>query len=132
MDGRIVSSSRFVRAVKHIVLRSHINKANKIVERIKFIKVFPGNYVLDIGEFIDRNHNVFMDVVELNPLSCSMCYVNNSIFTELFPEIVNEQKQLWMGVEYCYDAIRNPQRYQVERVANGRYPYKYSERYSFL
>lgn len=132
MNGHVINSSRFVKFVKHITPRSHINKAYEIVETINTIKDFPQNYVLDLGEFLDRDKNAYVDIVELNPLSCSMCYVNNSIFTVTLPEIEKEQRRLLMGPEYCYDAISNPRKYQTDRTSNRRYSYESLERYDFL
>lgn len=132
MNGQVINSSRFVRAVKHTVPRSHIVKAGEIANKISDIEDFPKNYTLDLGEFLDSDEKVYIDIVELNPLSCSMCYVNNSIFDTVLPEIEEKQKQLFMGPEYCYDAIRNPQNYFMTRSSNRVYTYTSTERYSFL
>ena len=53
----------------------------KMAEEISKIKGFPKNYILDIGEFL-KDEKLVPDVVELNPITPAMCYVNNSIFTE--------------------------------------------------
>lgn len=70
--------------------------------------------------------------VELNPISCSMCYVNNSIYTNVVPEISECQHQLMMGVEFCYDAIANPKNYDMLRISNKNYTYVSDNQYSFL
>ena len=132
MDGQVLNSSRLVQSIKHIVPKSHIIKAGEIANQISSIKGFPRNYTLDLGEFLDSDNNVYIDIVELNPLSCSMCYVNNSIFNTILPEIEENRKQLLMGPEYCYDAIINPQDYFTTRLSNRSYCYTSTERYSFL
>lgn len=132
MDGQVLNSSRLVRSLKHIVPKSHILKAHEIADQINSIKGFPQNYTLDLGEFLDSDNRVDIDIVELNPLSCSMCYVNNSIFDTVLPEIEEKRKQLLMGMEYCYDAIRNPQDYIMTGSSNKIYSYTHTERYSFL
>ncbi len=132
LDGCLANSSRFLHAVRHTVPRSHRVKAQELVHQIKALGTFPSNYVLDLGEFIDDDGTPYLDIVELNPLSCSMCYVNNSIFDIAVPEISECQKQLLMGYEYCYDAINNPHRYTRERTSNINYTFKSEERYSFI
>lgn len=44
-----------------------------------------------------------------------MCYVNNSIYADVVPEIGECQRQLMMGAEFCYDAIANPKNYDSSR-----------------
>lgn len=132
LDGCLANSSRFLHTVKHTVPRSHRVKAQELVHQIKALGTFPSNYVLDLGEFIDDDGTPYLDIVELNPLSCSMCYVNNSIFDVTVPEINELQKTLMMGYEYCYDATRNPQRYMQERSSNRSYVFTSEERYYFF
>ena len=38
-------------------------------DHIRRLGVFPANYALDLGEFIDSNGNSYIDIVELNPIS---------------------------------------------------------------
>ena len=94
-----------------------------MVDHIRRLGVFPANYALDLGEFIDSNGNSYIDIVELNPISCSMCYVNNSIYADVVPEIGECQRQLMMGAEFCYDAIANPKNYDMLRISNKSYTY---------
>lgn len=91
-----------------------------MVDHIRRLGVFPANYALDLGEFIDSNGNSYIDIVELNPISCSMCYVNNSIYADVVPEIGECQRQLMMGAEFCYDAIANPKDYDTFKAQIGR------------
>ncbi len=132
LDNHLANSSRLLHSIRHTVPKSHIVKALAVVNQIQGAGNFPSNYVLDLGEFIDDEDNSYLDVVELNPLSCSMCYVNNSIFEVSVPEIEEIGTQLLMGYEYCYDAIKNPQNYTQIRVSNKDYSYVSKERYCFL
>ena len=71
-------------------------------------------------------------IVELNPISCSMCYVNNSIYADVVPEIGECQRQLMMGAEFCYDAIANPKDYDMLRISNKSYTYTSDNQYALL
>lgn len=120
LNNQVVNSSRALHSLKHTVPKSHKNIAIHMVDHIRRLGVFPANYALDLGEFIDSNGNSYIDIVELNPISCSMCYVNNSIYADVVPEIGECQRQLMMGAEFCYDAIANPKNYDtVLPVAYG-------------
>ena len=88
-------------------------------DHIRRLGVFPANYALDLGEFIDSNGNSYIDIVELNPISCSMCYVNNSIYADVVPE-------------FCYDAIANPKNYDMLRISNKSYTYTSDNQYALL
>lgn len=72
------------------------------------------------------------EIVELNPISCSMCYVNNSIYADVVPEIGECQRQLMMGAEFCYDAIANPKNYDMLRISNKSYTYTSDNQYALL
>ena len=87
LNNQVVNSFRALHSLKHTVPKSHKNIAIHMVDHIRRLGVFPANYALDLGEFIDSNGNSYIDIVELNPISCSMCYVNNSIYTNVIPEI---------------------------------------------
>ena len=132
LNNQVVNSSRLLHSLKHIVPMSHKNAAIHIANHIRSLDVFPANYALDLGKFVDYNGNSYIDIVELNPISCSMCYVNNSIYTDVVPEISECQRQLMMGVEFCYDAIANPKNYDTLRISNKNYTYVSDSRYSFL
>ena len=108
LNNQVVNSSRALHSLKHTMPKSHKNIAIHMVDHIRRLGVFPANYALDLGEFIDSNGNSYIDIVELNPISCSMCYVNNSIYADVVPEIGECQRQLMMAAEFCYDAIANP------------------------
>lgn len=131
LNNQIANSSRLIHSIKHTVPKSHKVKAQAVVNQILEAGTFPSNYILDLGEFIDEAGNSYLDVVELNPLSCSMCYVNNSIFEVSVPEVDEIRSQLLMGYEYCYDAIKNSKNYALTRVSNKDYSYISEERYLF-
>ena len=131
-NDNVINSSRFLLNLKHTVPRSHIIKAREIAKIISMIKSFPQNYVLDLGEFVDNDNVMYLDIVEINPLTCSLCYVNNSIFDYVLPEIREIQIQSRMGAEYCYDAIKKPQKYYIRRISNINYSCIASDRYFFL
>ena len=132
LNNQVVNSSRALHSLKHTVPKSHKNIAIHMVDHIRRLGVFPANYALDLGEFIDSNGNSYIDIVELNPISCSMCYVNNSIYADVVPEIGECQRQLMMGAEFCYDAIANPKNYDMLRISNKNYTYVSDNQYSFL
>ena len=77
------------------------------------------------------NYN-YKTTYELNPISCSMCYVNNSIYADVVPEIGECQRQLMMGAEFCYDAIANPKNYDMLRISNKSYTYTSDNQYALL
>lgn len=132
INCRLANSSRPLHSIKHTVPKSHMEKAQAVADSLSTNSGFPSNYVLDLGEFIDEAGSSYLDVVEFNPLSCSMCYVNNSVFVDMIPEIETTRKELQMGFEYCYDALKNPQRYVQSRVTNRIYSYITNDRYCFL
>lgn len=132
LNNQVVNSSRALHSLKHTVPKSHKNIAIHMVDHIRRLGVFPANYALDLGEFIDSNGNSYIDIVELNPISCSMCYVNNSIYADVVPEIGECQRQLMMGAEFCYDAIANPKNYDMLRISNKSYTYTSDNQYALL
>lgn len=132
LNNQVVNSSRALHSLKHTVPKSHKNIAIHMVDHIRRLGVFPANYALDLGEFINSNGNSYIDIVELNPISCSMCYVNNSIYADVVPEIGECQRQLMMGAEFCYDAIANPKNYDMLRISNKSYTYTSDNQYALL
>ena len=130
-NGTISNSSRTLHSVKHTVPQTLLDLTINYVEIISAHKAFPKNYVIDVGEF-NKNGSTFLDIVELNPISSSLCYVNNSIFDIVVPEVAALKKSTGMGVEYCYDAMMNKTRYTQSRYSNANYTYSTDERYCFL
>lgn len=91
---------------------------------------FPSSYVLDMGLF-EKNGETFADVVEMNPITTSLCYVNNSIFEEEVQEIAGLKTKWNIGVEYCYDALEHPERYVETRHVGEQYSYLHEGHYDF-
>ena len=79
MNGRIVNSSRTVYGIQHTVPRSLLEYATSIVSKIGNNVFFPKNYVLDLA--LIKEDSSFVDIIEINPITCSLCYAGNSIFT---------------------------------------------------
>lgn len=127
-DGSVHNCSRALHSVKHAVPKSFLNKAQEIVQSINNLKSFSQNYVLDIAEFEDES-SVFIDMLELNPVSTSLCYINNTIFKERIEEINHISALLGAGPEYCFDAIKHPERYVINRGAGENYEYYSPEHY---
>lgn len=130
-NNEILNCSRMLHSVKHSVPKTLRKKAAEIVAELSTKENFPCNYVLDVGEFEDEGAT-YCDTVEINPLTASLCYVNNSIFTISTPEVEQQRVRLNMGIEYCFDAIHNPSRYHNERHPGVSYEYIHSEHYEFF
>ena len=130
VDGKIVNSSRQLKSIRHAVPQNLLTHAEEIVKSISQVQGFPKNYVIDICEF-ERGGRSFVDVVEMNPVTTSLCYVNNSVFFEMVPEVVSIRNKLRMGVEFCFDAITHPERYLQKRHSGVSYAYYSETQYDF-
>ena len=119
-SNQVVNSSRLLYSLKLTVPKSHKLKAQEIADLVKKNGMFPLNYILDLDDFIDGDCS-YLDIVGYNPLSCSMCVVNNNVFD--IAEIEEKHKQLQMGFEFCYDVLSLPLRYELIRVSNKKYTY---------
>lgn len=64
--------------------------------------------------FRDDNNKKYFDIVEINALSTSMCYVKNSFFTDKIPEIEQIYKKTGFGFVYCYDFLLNEDKYYLQ------------------
>ncbi len=128
INGRILNSSRFLHSVKHSVSGSIRRFAADIVEKISRTKDFPTSYVLDIAMF-ESEEGFEADVEEINPLSTSMCYINNSVFDFLMPECRSMYKTAGWGYEYCLDAAKHPERYFLDRAGGITYQYVSENRF---
>ncbi len=129
--NQILNCSRNLHSIKHIVPKKIISNAYNIIEKIKTTDNFPENYVLDLVEFFDGEDS-FVDIVEFNPITTSMCYVNNSIFAELNETIKEAYEKLKMGYEYCYDYTLKKERYVLSKCVGESYEYKNDERWTFI
>ncbi len=129
-DQAIANSSRTLHSIKHAVPHTLLVNAARLVETISAQNRFPRNYVIDVGEF-EKDGETFCDIIELNPITSSLCYVNNSVFDKVVPEAAAFKRKTGMGAEYCYDAIRHPDRYTQSRHSRACYAYTNNEHYSF-
>lgn len=127
----LTNSSRKVHTLKHSVMKSHIIKANDVIARLNMNTDFPVNYVLDIGDFKKQGKQI-TDVVEINPITSSLCYVNNSIFNQKIQKIENIFDMYGIGYEYCYDCLTNRQLYSLKRYFNVNYEYKNENYYNLI
>ncbi len=131
LDSRVVNSSRMIHTLMHSCLNSHIRKAKELAEIIDSCD-FPKNYVLDLAEF-EKGGSKYIDIVEINPISVSMCYLNNSIFLYAHsPEVERLNKECSMGFEYCYDYRVHPERYRSEHFVGEIFEYTDENRYCFI
>ncbi len=130
-NNEIKSCSRTLHSVKHSVSKRLKETALEVIEKISNISNFPVNYVLDIGVFKDEAAT-FMDVIELNPITCSLCYVNNSIFNISVPEIEEIVLKFGAGYEYCYDLLSNSNRYVYRKSVGDNFEYINVNHYNLL
>ena len=133
LNGKVMNSSRQIKSLVHNVPKSHSMKAHEVANTLREIKHFPENYMMDIGEFIDDKGQVYIDIVEINPVSTAMCYLNNSIFENIGNEelCVSSTDTLNMGIEFYNDYIKNPEMYHVRRSSNGHYTYISESHFDF-
>ncbi len=120
-SGEIANGSRYLHSLAHSVPKSLWAAAKAMVNRIALHVDFPQNYVLDMGLFI-KDNTTFADIVEINPISSSLCYINNSIFINS-PIAVETPEFMGVGVEFLYDAKMNPGRYKKHSYADSQNAY---------
>ena len=130
IDGRIHNISRTVHSVKHAVPRKLNEAAHDKVERILENTGFPRSFALDLALFCYAD-GIVPDIVELNPLSIAMCYVNNSIFDEPIDECRHVYDKTRWGYEFCLDALGHPERYHTDRYSGQTFQYETFDRYEF-
>ena len=133
VDNKVINCSRNIHSLMHNVPPSLEKEGIRIVKLIKDNFDFPKNYVIDLCIFAE-NGNEFIDIVEINPISCSLCYINNSIFETSTCDnnaVISISKETGMGLEYCFDYLNNKSRYSNERFANKNYSYTSEERFIF-
>ena len=131
INNKVINSSRHTIALVHTVSERYKIYAQKIADLICKKGNFPNSYVLDIGEFVEKDKN-YLDVVEINPLTTAMCYINNSIFMENTEMDKKDTGKFGMGVEYIMDYKQSPKKYVLQRTSNGNYEYASDSYYEFL
>lgn len=77
-NNQILNISRNTQMILHSIDENIFIKALEIVEKLKG-KAFPSAYVLDLGEYIDKNGQVQIDVIEFNDFVTSGHYLYNSV-----------------------------------------------------
>lgn len=120
LNNQVNCASRSLYSLSHRVPDKVFYAAERFVDQLEKTIGFPTYYVLDLMETTRGQ----LEIVELNPVSSSMCYVNNTIFNDILPEIKQIHKVLGIGYEYCLDALLNPQKYHVLPQPGIDYTYK--------
>lgn len=119
MNGEIISQSRYFLDLKHVVYSKLNRKAMDLVCKISKMN-FPSNYVMDLGIFQNGSKS-YIDVIEINPFTSSLCYVNNTIFKEIIPDVKKIVQTTGFGAEYALDYLENDSRYNLVRKSNASY-----------
>jgi hypothetical protein len=131
LDNQIISASRFLHSKMHDVDTAFFEAAGIIISNISAKKGFPNNYVLDLAEIVTQNGS-YIDVIEFNPISTALCYVNNTIFTCASNVIRSIHAKTGFGYEYCYDFLEGKNTYfSLNDKKNADYTY-YIERSKLL
>lgn len=129
LDNTIINCSRYLWGLHHNVPGQLKRKAEETVSMIAKLN-FPANYVLDMGIF-QSEREPFVDVVEINPLTTSWCYINNSIFIDVVNEIKPFKTRYSYGNEYLLDYMKNPEKYHLSRQYDVCYELLNENRYYF-
>ena len=131
IDGSVTSCSRPLFSLRHSV-PSRLEKGGRdILQSLLGADNFPKSFALDVGVFSSDGHE-WVDVVEVNPISASTCYANNTVFDEAPLEIQKVARRLRMGPEYCYDYLACPDRYMLHRKTGVDYSVSNGLRYTFM
>ena len=115
-NHQIQNMSRMIHTLQHEVEKVFYEKGLEVINRLKAMK-FPPNYVLDLAE-IETPTIKKIVMIEMNTITSSMCYVNNSIF----PLRSNAMKSY--GVEYAYDDKIFPEKYDLVSKTGICYEYR--------
>lgn len=129
-DHEIVAGSRYLWGLMHNVPQQLKDEAKRIVAKLAE-REFVKNYVLDLAVF-RLEKETFVDVVELNPFTTSWCYVNNSIFVEEPPILLQGKGKVSYGNEFLYDSLKRPQWYHKTRQKNVQYELSNENRYHLI
>ena len=119
-DNKIMNCSRYTCTLKHSVPGILRAFAADMADRISLTGL-PSNYFMDLGIFVNDDGEEFTDIVELNPVTASMCYINNSIFFEGREDVERVRERYGFGYEYANDFLRHSDGYALERFAGRDY-----------
>ena len=117
IDGSIHNASRYLHSLPHFINDEFYKQADKIVKELSKYKEFPRNFVLDLA-LIKPKGNHYIDIVEINPISTAMCYINNSIFVNDEPA-----NNIRIGNEFYYDMTFHPENY--DHITKSKKGYSY-------
>lgn len=117
--GQVQNISRYFHSLVHKIPQDIFHTASNMVAMLKAHGFSLSDYIMDLMLTADNR----IEIVELNPLSSSMCYINNSIFTEAIDDILNVHLLYGFGYEYCFDYLSNPTRYHMSPQDNVKYTY---------
>lgn len=132
INGSVINSSRCIHSLHHKVPTRQKEYSETMAKTIKSDPSFPDNYVLDTAVFLDRSGCPFYDVVEINPVTTSLCYINNSIFFKPSEIIASVTQNVSFGYEYCLDYLNHPQQYDMIRKPDKNYCYYSDNSVTFL
>lgn len=119
LNQKRMNESRYIHTLAHRIPSEIKEKADRIIQQFGATKRFPENYALDLMELDDGK----IDIVEVNPISSAMCYVNNSIFEKELEIIRDIYAEFGVGYEFCYDALVNRERYHKKPYSSFDYTY---------
>lgn len=122
-DGAVRNGSRYVHSLAHTVDPALTAFAMETAGIIGQEQWFPSNYVLDVCALSDGS----CDVVEINPVSMSLCYVNNSVFpgTSSVGSVGTG-----LGTEFLFDRVSYPGDYHMVPTPGFSYTYDSQSHYS--
>lgn len=122
-NNLVANASRYIHSLCHHVDQIFIDTAKRIVSSLSAKTDFPDNYIMDLG-LITSSEKSYVDVIEFNPISTSLCYVNNSVFLTPLSLTQNQMDVHGLGYEYFYDKIKYPGKYFL--FDDGKTDFTYS------
>ena len=117
--GQVQNISRYFHSLHHIIPEEITDAAARQVVSFRSHGFPLSDYVMDLMMTEDGR----IEIVELNPLSSSMCYINNSVFTEAVDCVTDIHQAYGFGYEYCLDYLVNPGQYHLSPQAGVQYTY---------
>ena len=115
---KLKSDSLGKRETRHVVIN------NKVIN--------SSRHTIALVHTVSERYKIYLDVVEINPLTTAMCNINNSIFMENTEMDKKDTGKFGMGVEYIMDYKQSPKKYVLQRTSNGNYEYASDSYYEFL